>query len=225
GWVWPSPYATILSPARDNIMKLSQISKFMVLLFTTVLLVGLFVFIYTGGNFNFKSVEEPQVEAAFSAFESSLEPVYGRPRKLVISSVGLSVSIEPVGVDAQGYLETPKEWDTAGWYQNSARPAEKGNLVVNAHYDDSRGNPAAFWELKNVNLDDRVTVLDSYGKSYDYKVTGYYFVDIDDPERLKVFEDSSLDIPALTLITCGGVWVPNQGTYSKRLVVSAELIK
>lgn len=195
----------------------------MIFLFTALILVGIFVFLYTGGNFG--NAEEIVVEPVFSAFETFLEPIYGRPKRLIINSVGLSVPIEPVGVDTHGYLETPKEWDVAGWYQNSARPAEKGNLIINAHYDDSSGKPAAFWELKNVNLDDRVTVLDSYGKSYDYKVTGYYFVDINDPERLKVFEEGSLDTPALTLITCGGVWIPNQGMYSKRLVVSAELIK
>jgi LPXTG-site transpeptidase (sortase) family protein len=173
---------------------------------------------------NLSNKKENIVEVEkYSVFADELHPIYGTPKKLLIDSLGININIEPVGVDLNGYLETPKDWSVAGWYQKSARPAETGNLLINAHYDNSLGNPAAFYRLKNIKLGDKVSVLDSYGKDYVYTVVDTYYLDIDDPERLKVFEVFDKDKSAMTLITCGGVW--NGNTYDKRFVVNAELIQ
>jgi len=158
-----------------------------------------------------------------SVFADQLHPIYGTPKKLLIESLEINLSIVPVGVDIQGYLQTPKDWNTAGWYLKGARAGEKGNLLINAHYDDNLGRPAAFYRLKNIKLGDTVSVLDSHGKVYSYKVVNTYYIDIDDPDRSKVFEGDNKDKSAMTLITCGGVWIGN--TYNKRLVVNAELIQ
>jgi hypothetical protein len=157
-----------------------------------------------------------------SVFEEALEPIYGDPVRIEISSVGIDAEIEPVGVAVDGSLETPKAWKNAGWYKKGANPGQPGNLLINAHYDDNFGRPAAFWQLKNVVLDDKVTVVDSYGRRYEYKVTEYNLVSIGDPNRADVFKsDGSAKI---TLITCGGVWISGKATYDKRLVIKGELI-
>lgn len=174
-------------------------------------------------NSNQKNTQEVN-EYEYSVFGKDLQPVYGSPKKIFIESLGIKVDIVSVGVDSDGYLETPENWKEVGWYRKSSRPAEKGNLILNGHYDDNTGSPAAFWQLKNIKLDDKVTVLDSYGKSYDYRVVDFYYIEVDDPERLKVFESKDSDKSAMTLITCGGVWISGEGTYNKRLVVSAELM-
>jgi len=212
--------------------------------FTTVLLVmlTLFAFLFSAVlrrfvvphrynffNFNFSNVLGEKVKAPVevektSTFASFLQPIYGTPKKLVIQSIKISLPIVSVGVDSSGYLETPKDWESAGWYEKGAKPAENGNLLINAHYDDNYGRPAAFYGLKNIKLGDTVSVLDSYGLVFDYKVTKVFYVDINDPDRLKVFEGSGKNKPAMTLITCGGVWIPSEHNYSKRLVVNAELI-
>ena len=204
-------------------MNKSKVIKISILIFTTLFFSGGFLYIFNG-DFDFKGEGKVVEEIKFSAFEKALEPIYGTPKKLIISSIDLMIDIDPVGVDLEGYHETPKDWKVAGWYRKSARPAEIGNVIINAHYDDSYGKPAAFWELKNVNLDDRVTVLDSYGRANDYRITNSYYLDINDPERLQVFENNDLEISGLTLITCGGVFLSSDGTYNKRLVVNAELV-
>jgi LPXTG-site transpeptidase (sortase) family protein len=158
-----------------------------------------------------------------SVFADQLHPIYGTPKKLLINSLGINLPIIPVGVDIQGYLQTPKDWNMAGWYLKGARPGEIGNLLINAHYDNNLGQPAAFYRLKNINLGDTVSVLDSYGKQYTYKVVNTYYIAITDPDRSKVFEGSTKDKSIMTLITCGGVWIGH--TYDKRLVVNAELIQ
>jgi LPXTG-site transpeptidase (sortase) family protein len=171
----------------------------------------------------FSKKTDPVKVEKYSIFAEELHPIYGTPKKLLISSLDIKIPVIPVGVDANGYLETPKDWNTAGWYQKGARPAENGNLLINAHYDNNLGNPAAFYRLKNIKLGDTVSVLDSYGKEYTYAVVNTYYIDINDPERSKVFEVSEKDKSAMTLITCGGVWIGD--TYNKRFVVNAELIQ
>ncbi len=159
-----------------------------------------------------------------SVFKEALKPIYGLPEKILIDSLGISVEIVAVSVDENGYLESPEDWNVAGWYKKSAKPSEIGNLLINAHYDNNNGGPAAFWKLKNIKLDDKVTVVDSYGKINNYKVVNIYFIGIDDPERSKVFQPFEEDKSVMTLITCGGVWIAGEENYSKRLVVNAELI-
>ena len=160
-----------------------------------------------------------------SVFEEVSKPIYGFPVKLNIEPVGIEVDIVSVGVDTEGFLETPEKWNEAGWYVKGAKPSEIGNFLINAHYDDSSGRPAAFWNLKNINIGDKVSVLDSYNRTFVYVVTNVCYVDINDPERSKVFKPYVEDKSLMTLITCGGVWSIADGTYSKRLVVNAELIQ
>ena len=158
-----------------------------------------------------------------SVFQTALKPIYGTPKRIIIDSLNLKIDVISVGVDLNGYVETPNDWNVAGWYKNSAKPAESGNMLIDGHYDNNYGNPAAFWKLKNLKSGDKVSILDSYGRSYDYTVVNSYYIDINDPARLKVLE-SSKEVPALTLITCGGVWNADRHTYNERLVVSAELV-
>jgi len=210
----------------------------LILTFVLVLLMGAFYFLsypdFFGINImsfrffknsNSQSTQEEVLSVQQdSVFEEISGPVYSFPKKIVIDSLGIDIEIVSVGVDEEGHLEAPKNWNEAGWYKKGAKPSEPGNLLINAHYDDTSGRPAAFWKLKNINVGDKVSVLDSYGRTFDYRVSDVSYVDINDPNRSEVFEDGEEGKPILTLITCGGVWSVSEGTYSKRLVVTAELI-
>jgi LPXTG-site transpeptidase (sortase) family protein len=176
-----------------------------------------------------KQVEpkEPQVLSVqeSSVFEEISNPIYGLPKKIIIEALGIDADLVIVGVGEDKTLESPKEWNKAGWYKGSSKPGEPGNLLINAHYDDNYGRPATFWKLKNAKVDDKVSILDSYARTFNYRVTNIYYIEIDDPEREKVFKPYKEGFPVMTLITCGGVWSYNDGTYQKRLVVNAELIQ
>ena len=95
-------------------------------------------------------------------------------------------------------------------------------VIIDGHYDTNTGAPAAFWPLKNIGVNDKVILKDKLNRNFTYEVTNAFYVDIDDPNRLQVFEES--DNPTLTLITCGGIWDYSSGTYNKRLVVKAKLV-
>ncbi len=182
-----------------------------------------------------------------SVFEKLLKPVYSKPVRLTIdalettlkeknsglkpgnpsflvgeSHILITAKVNPVRIESDGSLETPKNWNEAGWYENGAMPGQTGNVLINAHYDDSLGRPAAFWQLKNIKIGDKVTLENEFGKVYTYEVTEFFYIDIRDPERLKIFNDIE-GKSTVTLITCGGVWLPGESTYNKRLVVKGEL--
>ena len=152
-----------------------------------------------------------------------LKPIYTEPERLYSEDSRLDVELITVGVDESGMLLSPAIWTKGGWYEKGAKAGEPGNMIINAHYDTNYGQPAAFWELKNVKVDDKLTVLDRYGKSYTYIVNDSFLVDINDPNRLQIFESTDNN-STMTLITCGGVWLPGQSTYNKRLVVKATLL-
>lgn len=170
-----------------------------------------------------RAVEQP-VEEQESVFEESVEPIYLPPSKISIKERNITAKVIEVGVAKDGSLDTPKNWNEAGWYEKGAKPGEKGNVIINAHFDDNYGRPAAFYQLKNATVGDTVLLEDSLGRLYAYQIVDSFLVDINDPERLKVLEESD-DKSEMTLITCGGVWLPGVSTYDKRLVVKAELIE
>lgn len=224
-------------------LQVDQSTRFKNMLVITVFMVILLFLLYFSPSQNifgikinpltfFKSSKENVVvkeevlsEQTPSIFADISKPIYGSPKKIMIESIGVTADVVSLGVDKDGYLETPKNWNEVGWYSRGAKPSEKGNFLINAHYDDNSGNPAAFYRLKNINVGDKVSVLDSYDRTFNYKVSNVYYVDIADPERTRVFEPFKEDASVMTMITCGGVWSQKDGTYNKRLVVNAELIQ
>lgn len=157
-----------------------------------------------------------------SVFETDIKPIYEDPVKLQIDPAKINLEIIRVGLEESGQLENPKDWNVGGWFSKSAKVGEPGNLIINAHYDNNYGQPAAFWQLKSVKVNDKVLLVDSLGRTYTYVVTDSFYIAIDDPDRLRIF-DSSKDVAEVTLITCGGIWDYNVGTYNKRLVVKGRL--
>ena len=202
--------------------------KLIFFLLLVALLGGAGYFAYTKGlldSFIKKeaaTVEQPAQEQV-SVFEPVTEPILMPPTRISIKERNISAAVIEVGLQTDGTLDTPKKWNEAGWYKKGAKPGEEGNVIINAHFDDNLGRPAAFWQLKNATVGDTVLLEASLGRLYAYQIVDSLLVDINDPDRLKVLEGTE-DKSELTLITCGGVWLPGKSTYDKRLVVKAELI-
>jgi LPXTG-site transpeptidase (sortase) family protein len=192
---------------------------FLILIFEPVYLLGIAYVTTTIDNISTQKLAS-QVEEK-SIFETLNKPIFWEPSKISFNNKNLEIT--EVGVDKSGVMETPIEWGRAGWYSESAKPGEPGNLVINGHYDDSLGRPAAFWELKNLKIDDTVVVFNKLGRTYSYKVVDSFFVNINDPNRLEILKSNN-EVAELTLITCGGIWDSTRHTYDRRLVVKARLI-
>jgi LPXTG-site transpeptidase (sortase) family protein len=159
-----------------------------------------------------------------SGFADAAKPIYEKPETLIIDSVNINVVLVEVGVEEDGNMEAPEDYYVGGWYKFGAKPGEPGNLIIDGHYDTPFGGAAAFWELKNVKVDDTVLVIDSLGRDHTYRILEKFYLDINDPDKLKIFESPD-DKYSLTLITCGGIYLTSESTYSQRLVVKGELIR
>jgi len=162
-------------------------------------------------------------EEKVSIFENKLDPILTSPIGFEARTVGVIANLVPVNVDDEGTMETPNNWQEAGWYIKGGLPGEAKNLIINGHYDTNTGAPGAFHSLKNIQYGDVVEVKDKYGRIFTYKVVELAYLDIKDPSRLEVLDDKD-GKSTLTLITCGGVYLQGSG-YNKRLVVKAELLE
>ena len=204
---------------------LSVVAIFSIMLFSNWAYVAPILNFFNAASFAKTKTETiPTVqEEKPSIFKDQLKPIYGNAVGLNIASQNINLNLVAVGVAQDGSLETPKDWQQGGWYKKGARPGEKGAVLINAHYDDNLGRPAAFWALKNIKVSDTVYVVDEYGKKYTYQVTEVVYVDINDPNRLEILQTKGNE-STITLITCGGVWLPGVSTYSKRLVVRGVLV-
>lgn len=144
------------------------------------------------------------------------------PARLKISGIGVDTSIKPVGLTVDGDMAIDDSIDSVAWYQAGPRPGEKGSAVIAGHYGWKDGQASIFNELHTLKAGDSVTVYDEKQVETSFivrEIRGY------DPEAdaTEVFRSNDGKVH-LNLITCIGTWNNSLQTYSKRLVVFADMI-
>ncbi|MBX3052244.1 MAG: class F sortase [Caldilineaceae bacterium] len=145
------------------------------------------------------------------------------PVRLRIPAIGVDATIEPVGQDRNGRMDTPSLVEDVAWYAPGLAPGEIGNAVLAGHLDRIGGAPAVFWKLGKLMAGDDIFVTDSAGGEHHFRVTA---------QEAYPYEDAPLDEifgfgirSRLNLITCRGRWDRSGQTYTQRLVVFSELVE
>jgi sortase (surface protein transpeptidase) len=182
--------------------------------------VGLAVLIIYGSL----STPPPQaVSSNISHSDPSAQDTTTRPVRLRIPSVKIDAFVESVGVLANGDLETPTEnrWYNVGWYQSGTIPGERGSAVIDGHLDRPGGNPAVFWNLRQVHVGDAVMVIDAQGNPVRFHVTRVAFYEPQAAPLQEIFGNAGGIY--LNLITCAGDWLPSAHQTTLRLVVYTAL--
>lgn len=148
------------------------------------------------------------------------------PKTLVIPSIGVTASIEPVGVDGNGDMAVPVQPQDVAWYAPGPWPGQPGDAVIAGHLDwyadpatESGGTvPAVFAKLRTLARSASVEIVSADGTRQTWTVTDTEFVAYNShPARL--FKRSGA--PMLSLVTCAGSWSSTAATYTQRLVVDA----
>jgi LPXTG-site transpeptidase (sortase) family protein len=177
-------------------------------------LVLIFHFTYNNQG---KSVSSRSV--AQSAGASQAPP--SLPLHLKIPAIKVDAAIEDVGVTPGGAMAVPGNTAQVGWFKLGPRPGEKGSAVIAGHFDGVNGEPEVFYNLYKLKKGDKLYIEESNGTSVTFIVreirtynSGY---------ADEVF--SSSDSAHLNLVTCDGVWDGVKKSYSKRLVVFADIAK
>jgi LPXTG-site transpeptidase (sortase) family protein len=154
------------------------------------------------------------------------EPV-ARPVRMVIEKLGVDAPVVEMGLDDQGIPRVPLNGQDVVWYNFSSPPGAGSNAVFAGHIN-WEGAPGSFGGLSQLGAKDKIRLISEDGHEYTYEVTANFAVDPTASDSLEVMAPTDKDI--VTLITCGGTWVPDSserfgGSYTNRTIVQAQLVK
>ncbi len=140
------------------------------------------------------------------------------PTKLTLQRFGITADVLPVASE-NGALQVPEDPAQVGWWVGSALPGSaSGTTVLDGHINSASAGAGAFLQLSELTAGDRVQVHGATG------VLGYRVV------ARRVFAKSEglpsslfglTGAPRLLLISCGGQFDADRGTYEDNVVVFA----
>jgi hypothetical protein len=145
-----------------------------------------------------------------------------RPVHLSIPALALSVPLSSLGLNADGTVSVPTDFNEPGWYRYSATPGQVGTSVILGHVDSYRG-PAVFFNLRDLAVGDRVDVRLADGATPRFAVIGLAIYLKAHFPALLVYGRRTYG--ALQLVTCGGVFDHATGSYLSNVVVYTALVR
>ncbi|MCX6794188.1 MAG: class F sortase [Candidatus Gottesmanbacteria bacterium] len=139
--------------------------------------------------------------------------------RLRIPSINVNAAIEQVGVTPKGEMDVPGNIADVGWFKPGSRPGEKGSAVIAGHFNGENGEAGVFFDLYKLKEGDTLSIEDDKGTTITFVVRESRIYNLGYAEE--VF--SSNDTAHLNLVTCDGVWDGANKSYSKRLVIFADI--
>ena len=141
------------------------------------------------------------------------------PVTLAIPVLGVTLPVEPVGLDAAGDVAIPGSPARVGWDRRAAVPGRPGTAVLAAHVDSRTEGIGAFAGLVELSIGDPVLVTDAAGRTSTWTVVGREAVPKEDlpVDRLAALHGP----PTLALVTCGGAFDPVARRYAENVIVWA----
>ena len=144
----------------------------------------------------------------------------GEPKYLRIPKINVDAHVEEVALNPKGEMDVPKNDFGIGWFNLGPRPGEVGSSVMVGHFDDKNGKAGVFFDLYKLKKGDKLYVENDKGITVTFMVRESRTFDSGYAEE--VF--STNDGAHLNLITCDGVWDGVKKSFSKRLVVFADIV-
>lgn len=163
----------------------------------------------------------PTAPASSSPAAPVADATTAAPVRLLVPDIGVDTDLMELGLQADGSLEVPPTGFPAGWFTGAPMPGAIGPAVMAGHVDWA-GEPGVFYDLRELEPADRITVARADGSSVVFAVTSVEQFAKDAFPTDAVYGD--LDHPGLRLITCGGSFDPGERSYSDNIVVFADLV-
>jgi len=147
------------------------------------------------------------------------------PIRIVIPSVHVDAAIDPLGITRSGHMAAPNNFSDAGWYKYGPQPGDSGNAIIDGHYESGTNaqkipTPGVFQNLHAIQVGDDIEVVSVDGTSHHFTVISVGLMNKDASMKPVMMSNGT---SRLVLITCAGIWLPKQGTFSERLIVTAVL--
>ncbi len=169
-------------------------------------------------NFHLKTVTNKNASASSQVLSAARQ---AESKRLIIPQIDVNAHIEYVGTTPEGAMEVPSDSADVGWFKLGPRPGEKGSAVISGHVDSQDGEAAVFTNLYKLKKGDKLYVQDDKGTTTLFVVRELRTYDPGYADE--VF--SGGDGHHLNLVTCDGVWDGVKKSYSKRLVVFADIAR
>jgi len=142
------------------------------------------------------------------------------PLTLTIPAIGLSVPVGTLGLDADGTVQVPTSTQATGWFRLGPTPGEIGSAVILGHVDSYLG-PGVFFQLRTLAAGDQVDVGLSDGVTVRFTVDAVVMYSKQQFPAQRVY--GSHGASALQLVTCGGVFDHQTGSYLSNIVAYTSL--
>lgn len=165
------------------------------------------------------------LSVVFQAKPASAATTTARPTRLIIPSIQVNADVNALGITRSGNMAAPGNFSDVGWYKYAPQPGAVGNAIIDGHYEsgtNGKGAPVSgvFQNLHAIQTGADIEVLSSNGKVSHFRVTSVGLMSKDASMTPIMTSDGTA---RLVLITCAGTWLPQQGTFSQRLIVTAVL--
>ncbi|MEU4791131.1 class F sortase [Micromonospora tulbaghiae] len=145
------------------------------------------------------------------------------PVTISIPRIGVQAPIMSLGTNPDGTVQVPPldQAMQAGWYSPGASPGEAGNAVIVGHVDSAQLGPAVFFNLGALVPGDTIVVARQDGSAATFTVREVGSYPKTAFPAAQVYGPS--DVPALRVVTCGGVFDKTAGSYLNNIVVYAAM--
>lgn len=142
------------------------------------------------------------------------------PTRVRIADLGVNAPVQAVGIDlSTGALAVPVNIQRTGWFRDGAAPGDRtGSVLIAGHVDSARSGVGAFGPLKRATARTRIQVTTADGRTRTYRVTT---VRTYEKSQLPANIYSTRGSARLVLVTCGGPFNAQTGSYRDNVVVTA----
>jgi sortase (surface protein transpeptidase) len=144
------------------------------------------------------------------------------PARITVPARGVDAPVDAVGIAADGQMELPDDVARVGWYRFGPVPGAAGSAVLAGHVDDSEQGRGALFPLADAAVGDEVAVTDAAGATTRWRVVSRELITKQVLPVDRIFARDGA--PRLTLVTCGGPFLPEFRSYRDNVVVVAEPI-
>jgi len=139
--------------------------------------------------------------------------------RLLIPDIGVDAPFEEKGLNADASMEDPSGREAVAWYPFKSLPNGGENIFLAGHLQLG-GSPAVFWNVPDLQAGDRLIIW-ADGVEFHYSVISNELWSKTD--SLYAVNDP-VDSEVVTLMTCGGDFIPETGDYTHRWIVRAARI-
>jgi Sortase domain len=152
---------------------------------------------------------------------AALETSRSVPVTLRIPAIGLAVFLgSTLGLNPDGSVQVPTGTAQPGWFGLGPTPGQLGSAVILGHVDSYQG-PGVFFLLRTLAAGDQVDVGLADGTTAQFTVNSIVQYSKQQFPAPQVY--SSHGSSALQLVTCGGVFDSQTGSYLSNVVVYTSL--